>query len=175
MHSHPWRRLWWHSPPWETKNFILLLLGTDNVDHFCLQITKCFGILPNHNKRLEAFRHVTICVACAVLWAFDQTNIWRRVRIHTYNRRQFMWWSALVCYLSHAVSVVTQFSQVYMHGNSSLKRCHLEQRSPTGGPRENFGGPLRNLDIICNFYVYYTLLLYSLYSLYINITLIILL
>jgi hypothetical protein len=38
----------------------------------------------------------------------------------------------------------------------------LHQRSPTGGPRttdsprENFGGPWRNLDIICNFYVYYT-------------------
>jgi hypothetical protein len=32
----------------------------------------------------------------------------------------------------------------------------LHQRSPTDGPRENFGGPWRNLDIICNFYVYYT-------------------
>jgi hypothetical protein len=32
----------------------------------------------------------------------------------------------------------------------------LHQRSPTGGPRENFGGPWKNLDIICNFYVYYT-------------------
>jgi hypothetical protein len=32
----------------------------------------------------------------------------------------------------------------------------LEQRSPTGGPRETFGGPWRNLDIICNLYVYYT-------------------
>jgi hypothetical protein len=43
----------------------------------------------------------------------------------------------------------------------------LEQRSPTGGPRttdgqrENFGGPWRNLDIICNFYVSYTVSLYS--------------
>jgi hypothetical protein len=43
----------------------------------------------------------------------------------------------------------------------------LNQRSPTGGPRttngprENFGGPWRNLDIICNFYVYYTVSLYS--------------
>jgi hypothetical protein len=36
----------------------------------------------------------------------------------------------------------------------------LYQRSPTGGPRENFGGPWRNLDIICNFYVYYTVSLY---------------
>jgi hypothetical protein len=26
---------------------------------------------------------------------------------------------------------------------------------------ENFGGPWRNLDIICNFYVYYTVSLYS--------------
>jgi hypothetical protein len=32
----------------------------------------------------------------------------------------------------------------------------LHQRSPTGGPRKKFGGPWRNLDIICNFYVYYT-------------------
>jgi hypothetical protein len=32
----------------------------------------------------------------------------------------------------------------------------LYQRSPTDGPRENFGGPWRNLDIICNVYVYYT-------------------
>jgi hypothetical protein len=52
------------------------------------------------------------------------------------------------------------------------------QRSPTGGPRatdgprETFGGPWSNLDSICNFYVYYTV---SLYSLYFNITLIILL
>jgi hypothetical protein len=43
----------------------------------------------------------------------------------------------------------------------------LVQRSPTGGPRitdvprEKFGGPWRNLDIICNFYVYYTVSLYS--------------
>jgi hypothetical protein len=37
---------------------------------------------------------------------------------------------------------------------------HLDQRSPTDGPRENFGGPWRNLDIICNFYVYYTVSLY---------------
>jgi hypothetical protein len=42
----------------------------------------------------------------------------------------------------------------------------LYQRSPTGGPRttdgprEAFGGPWRNLDIICNFYVYYTVSLY---------------
>jgi hypothetical protein len=38
----------------------------------------------------------------------------------------------------------------------------LNERSPTYGtrtidcPRENFGGPWRNLDIICNFHVYYT-------------------
>jgi hypothetical protein len=43
-----------------------------------------------------------------------------------------------------------------------MENKHLNQRSPTGGPRttdgprENFGGPWRNLDIICNFYVYYT-------------------
>jgi hypothetical protein len=43
----------------------------------------------------------------------------------------------------------------------------LAQRSPTGGPlttngpRENFGGPWRNLDVICSFYVYYTVSLYS--------------
>jgi hypothetical protein len=37
----------------------------------------------------------------------------------------------------------------------------LDQRSPTDGSRENFGGPWRNLDIICNFYVYYTVSLYS--------------
>jgi hypothetical protein len=37
----------------------------------------------------------------------------------------------------------------------------LYQLSPTNGPRENFGGPWRNLDIICNFYVYYTVSLYS--------------
>jgi hypothetical protein len=36
----------------------------------------------------------------------------------------------------------------------------LEERSPTDGPRENFGGPWRNLDIICNFYVYYTVSFY---------------
>jgi hypothetical protein len=36
----------------------------------------------------------------------------------------------------------------------------LKQRSPTDGPRENVGGPWRNLDIICNFYVYYTGSLY---------------
>jgi hypothetical protein len=47
-----------------------------------------------------------------------------------------------------------------------LKKC-LRQRSPTGGPRttdgprENVGGPWINLDIICNFYVYYTVSLYS--------------
>jgi hypothetical protein len=48
-------------------------------------------------------------------------------------------------------------------GKSVLKHCPyaLEQRSPTGGPREKFGGPWRNLDIICNFYVYYTVSLYS--------------
>jgi hypothetical protein len=50
----------------------------------------------------------------------------------------------------------------------------LYQRSPTGGPRENFGDPRRNLDIICNFYVYYTVSLYS-DSSSTNITLIILL
>jgi hypothetical protein len=38
-------------------------------------------------------------------------------------------------------------------------RC-IGQRSPTDGPRENFGGPWRNLDIICNFYVYYIVSLY---------------
>jgi hypothetical protein len=39
----------------------------------------------------------------------------------------------------------------------------LDQRSLTDGPRttdENVGGPWRNLDIICNFYVYYTVSLY---------------
>jgi hypothetical protein len=36
----------------------------------------------------------------------------------------------------------------------------LDHRPPTDGPRENFGGPWRNLDIICNFYVYYTVSLY---------------
>jgi hypothetical protein len=36
----------------------------------------------------------------------------------------------------------------------------LTQRSPTDGPRENFGGSWRNLDFICNFYVYYTVSLY---------------
>jgi hypothetical protein len=47
------------------------------------------------------------------------------------------------------------------------KHVPLKQRSPTSGPRttdgsrENFGGPWRNLDIICNFYVYYTVSLYS--------------
>jgi hypothetical protein len=55
------------------------------------------------------------------------------------------------------------------------RTAYLSQRSPTGDSRENVGGPWRNLDIICNFYVYYTVSLYSLYSLYINITLIILL
>jgi hypothetical protein len=45
--------------------------------------------------------------------------------------------------------------------------CSLEQRSPTDGsrtissPRENFGGSWRNLDIICIFYVYCTVSLYS--------------
>jgi hypothetical protein len=48
----------------------------------------------------------------------------------------------------------------------------LNQRSPTGCPRENFGGPWRNLDIICNFYVYYT---YFKQAAATNITLIILL
>jgi hypothetical protein len=65
---------------------------------------------------------------------------------------------------------------VYISGRPLFcSRCALNQRSPTGGPRETFGGPWRNLDIICSFYVYYSVLLYSLYSLYINITLIILL
>jgi hypothetical protein len=63
------------------------------------------------------------------------------------------------------------------HIKSSDKKCLLEQRSPTGGPqttdgpRENFGGPWRNLDIICNFYAYYTYLKQAAT----NITLIILL
>jgi hypothetical protein len=47
-----------------------------------------------------------------------------------------------------------QFGIVY------LTNCYLEQRSQTDGPRENFGGPWRNLDIICNFYFYYTVSLY---------------
>jgi hypothetical protein len=53
----------------------------------------------------------------------------------------------------------------------------LEQRSPTDGPRENFGGPWRNFDIICNFYVYYAVSLYYTYlkQAATNITLIILL
>jgi hypothetical protein len=29
----------------------------------------------------------------------------------------------------------------------SKPEIRLNQRSPTGGPRENFGGPWRNLDI----------------------------
>jgi hypothetical protein len=43
----------------------------------------------------------------------------------------------------------------------------IKKRSPTEGPRttdyprEKFGGPWRNLDIICNAYVYYTVSLYS--------------
>jgi hypothetical protein len=44
------------------------------------------------------------------------------------------------------------------------RRPSHEQESraavPTDGPRENFGGPWRNLDIICYFYVYYTASLY---------------
>jgi hypothetical protein len=36
----------------------------------------------------------------------------------------------------------------------------LVQRLPNDGPREKFGGPWRNLDIICNFYVYHTVSLY---------------
>jgi hypothetical protein len=40
-------------------------------------------------------------------------------------------------------------------------KCCPCQRSPTGGPRENFGGSWKNLDNICNFYVYYTVSLYS--------------
>jgi hypothetical protein len=51
----------------------------------------------------------------------------------------------------------------------------IEQRSPTDGPRENFGGPWRNLDIICNCYVYYTVSLYYFKQAATNITLIILL
>jgi hypothetical protein len=37
----------------------------------------------------------------------------------------------------------------------------LDQWYSTGGTRENFGGPWRNFDIICNVYVYYTVSLYS--------------
>jgi hypothetical protein len=37
--------------------------------------------------------------------------------------------------------------------------CSLEQRSPTDGPLAT-DGPWRNLDIIFNFYVYYTVSLY---------------
>jgi hypothetical protein len=44
----------------------------------------------------------------------------------------------------------------------------LDQRSPTGGPRntdgprENFGGPWRNLDIICKFFMFIILFHYIL-------------
>jgi hypothetical protein len=40
------------------------------------------------------------------------------------------------------------------------RKYYLDQRSPTDGQRENFGGPWRNVDIICNVYVYYTVSLY---------------
>jgi hypothetical protein len=57
-----------------------------------------------------------------------------------------------------------------------IKRlCALVQRSPTDGPRETFGGPWRNLDIISNFFVYYTVSLYYFKQAETNITLIILL
>jgi hypothetical protein len=52
--------------------------------------------------------------------------------------------------------IATHMIQIFVATNP------LDQRSPTGGPRttdgprENVGGPWRNLDIICNFYVYYT-------------------
>jgi hypothetical protein len=51
----------------------------------------------------------------------------------------------------------------------------LVQRSSSDGPRENVGGPWRNLDIICNFYVCYTVSLYYFKQAATNITLIILL
>jgi hypothetical protein len=52
-------------------------------------------------------------------------------------------------------------------GETPTQMGPLDQRSTTGGPlitdgpRENFGGTWRNLDIICNLYVYYTVSLYS--------------
>jgi hypothetical protein len=41
-----------------------------------------------------------------------------------------------------------------------VQRSTTDGRRTTNGPRKNFGGPWRNLNIICNFYVYYTVSLY---------------
>jgi hypothetical protein len=57
-----------------------------------------------------------------------------------------------------------KLSNIKYHEN--LFNSTLIQRSPTDGPRENFGGPWRNLDIICNFYVYYTVSYFVIYLLY---------
>jgi hypothetical protein len=75
--------------------------------------------------------------------------------------------------------VATYASETSGDFQRTTRRHILGQRSPTGGPRENVGGPWRNLNIICNFYVYYTVSLYY-YAYYFkqvatNITLIILL
>jgi hypothetical protein len=64
------------------------------------------------------------------------------------------------------VEVLSKYRQ--FRSCSTTPKCHaIYQRSPTNGPRtteglrEYFGGPWRNLDIICNFYVYYTVSLYT--------------
>jgi hypothetical protein len=77
----------------------------------------------------------------------------------------------LTCELVQNVDMITAAVQ-RGRSISYVTQVHpLEQRSPTDGPRENVGGPWRDLDIICSFYVYYTVSLYS----DSNITLIILL
>jgi hypothetical protein len=78
-------------------------------------------------------------------------------RYETGNRRTWFPYTSIPFFFLYIEMTVAVGSHVvlgrYLFGA-------LVQRSPTDGPRENFGGPWRNLDIICNFYVYYTVSLY---------------
>jgi hypothetical protein len=96
-------------------------------------------------------------LAASLLWITTKwipiASFWRNLLIF------------IVCTLRRHQSVCPPDTAIQVSWNpgivTGLETSLIVQRSPTDGPRESFGGPWRNWDIICNVYVYYTVSLYS--------------
>jgi hypothetical protein len=156
----------------------------------CEYVPVCTGSHPkwDYSSHLPLWEHSTVHVMSFSAPTLVSASIQVKTHFVWYGRRDsylhrqrpgtvLLHYSyTAICPLIHTVSPHVLFGFVVCFIFLQFQISYLRQRLPTDGPRETFGGPWRNLDIICNFYVYYTVsFLYYFKQAATNITLIILL